>query len=122
MIFIKGKVYRVVNGNCETCAMDGNLGCEGAINYCSSNTCLEEVLLRKVEVFKYIRNSQPGQLRKTHDGYAVLHQFGCDYEEFESGVGNFSTAIIEREGGTIENVPVELIRFVREGETDASNL
>ncbi len=44
-------------------------------------------------------------------GEAIFHQFGVDYEEFESGPGNFSTAIIELPDGTVKNVPVENIEF-----------
>ena len=45
-------------------------------------------------------------------GEALFHQFGVDYEEFESGAGNFSTAIIELEDGTIKSIPVENIKFI----------
>jgi hypothetical protein len=44
-------------------------------------------------------------------GEAIFHQFGCNYEEFESGPGNFSTAIIELPDGTVLNIPVEDIAF-----------
>lgn len=40
-----------------------------------------------------------------------FHQWGVNYEEFESGPGNFSTAIVEMPDGTIKNWPAELIRF-----------
>lgn len=45
-------------------------------------------------------------------GEAAFHQFGCDYEEFESGPGNFSTAIVEWPDGTVENVRADRIRFI----------
>jgi hypothetical protein len=35
-----------------------------------------------------------------------------NYEEFESGAGNFSTAIVEWPDGRIDNVPVKHIRFI----------
>jgi len=44
---------------------------------------------------------------------ATFHEFGCDYEEFENGSGNFSTAIVEKDDGTVKNVPVERIRFLK---------
>lgn len=31
----------------------------------------------------------------------TFHGFGVDFEEFDNGPGNFSTAIIERDNGTI---------------------
>lgn len=45
-------------------------------------------------------------------GEATFHQFGVCYDEFESGPGNYSTAIVEWPDGRIENVPVHLIKFV----------
>ena len=41
----------------------------------------------------------------------LFHEFGLNYTEFESGPGNFSTAIVELEDGKIINVPVETIVF-----------
>jgi len=49
----------------------------------------------------------------------VFHAFGVNYEEFETGPGNYSTAIIELPDGTIKNIPVENIKFV---ESDKDNL
>lgn len=49
---------------------------------------------------------------------ATFHQFGTGYEELETGVGSYSTALVEKENGTIASVPAEHIRFlpeVREG-------
>jgi len=43
---------------------------------------------------------------------ALFHEFGSDIEEFDNGVGTFSTAIVEYEDGTIDNITVELIRFL----------
>ena len=47
-------------------------------------------------------------------GEAEFHAFGVDYEEFESGPGNFSTAIIELDNGSILNIPVDRIKFIKE--------
>lgn len=49
-------------------------------------------------------------------GEAIFHQFGCDYEEFVSGAGHFTTAIIEWPDGTVNNVPVDHIRFIDQSE------
>ena len=43
---------------------------------------------------------------------AKFHQFGSAYEEFESGPGNYTVAIIEMADGTIQSVPPTDIRFV----------
>ena len=67
--------------------------------------------LRQVQVYKYERKQGNIHFDKVENGTAIFHGFGVDYEEFETGPGNFSTAIIERDDGSVENVPVELIRF-----------
>jgi len=56
----------------------------------------------------------PGQTRGVpqEKGIATFHQFGVAYEEFDNGPGNYSTAIVEWADGTVENVPVERIRFI----------
>ncbi len=70
--------------------------------------------MKKVKVFKYEKRSEPGQFHfdKVEDGTAQFHQWGLNYEEFENGAGNYSSAIIERDDGTIENVPAEMIQFI----------
>lgn len=45
-------------------------------------------------------------------GEATFHQFGVDYEEFETGPGNFTTAIVEWPDGRVESVAVNRVRFV----------
>lgn len=37
---------------------------------------------------------------------------GVDFEEFETGAGNYTVAVIERPGGTVELLPVHHIRFL----------
>jgi hypothetical protein len=39
--------------------------------------------------------------------------FGVDYDERHEGVGNFSTAIIEMDDGTVRNIYVERIKFLQ---------
>ena len=64
-------------------------------------------MTRPVMVFKYDQNRT-----KIEDGFAVFHQFGSDFEDYgEYGPANFSTAIIEREDGTIETTAPDLIKF-----------
>ncbi len=46
-------------------------------------------------------------------GEAYFHQWGSDYAEFESGAGNYTTAIIELDDGQIKNIPAEHIRFIK---------
>lgn len=70
-------------------------------------------MTRRVMVFKWIRpNAKYNALYdKVEVGAGNFHQFGTDYEEFETGPANFSTAIVEMPDGNVVNVPVEMIRF-----------
>lgn len=61
--------------------------------------------------------NEMGTYVKVFKGSAVFHQFGVDYEEFETGPGNYSTAIIELPDGSVKNVPVEHIAFRGGNET-----
>jgi len=45
-------------------------------------------------------------------GLARFHQWGVDYEEFESGPGNYTVAIVEYENGTVEGVRVDMMKFI----------
>ena len=67
---------------------------------------------RRVKVFKFETINGLKSSKKVEYGFAFFHQWGSDYQEFESGAGNYSTAIIERDNGTVENVPVYLIKFI----------
>jgi hypothetical protein len=44
-------------------------------------------------------------------GTGIFRKWGCDYQEFESGPGNYSTAIVEMEDGSVLNVSADLIEF-----------
>ena len=73
----------------------------------------------RVKVFK--REMQPYdesagyKYATVDDGEATFLEFGVNYEEFESGAGNFSTAIIMRDDGTIDMVQATMIQFIEEG-------
>ncbi len=55
---------------------------------------------------------KPGRFVKEKVGEAWFHQWGIDYEEFDTGPGNFSVAIIELDDGTIKNIPAEQVKFL----------
>lgn len=65
---------------------------------------------RKVAVYKWYRE-KGNYFSKFPDGNGIFLQFGIDYQELDNGVGTFSTVIIERPDGSIENLPVELVAF-----------
>ena len=66
---------------------------------------------RKVVVYEFKRVKGQTYFDKVCVGHGLFHQFGVDYEEFETGPGNFSTAIVEMSDGSIKNIPVELVMF-----------
>ena len=66
---------------------------------------------RKVVVYEYQRPGGQNHYDKVCVGNGIFHQFGINYEEFETGVGEFTTAIVEMPDGTVKNVPIELIVF-----------
>lgn len=70
---------------------------------------------RRVSVFEYTRPKDAKYdepYSKTLVGIGEFQQYGSDYEEFESGPGNFTTAIVEMPDGTVVNVAVDLIQFM----------
>lgn len=50
--------------------------------------------------------------RLVDDGTAIFHQFSQDYEEFESGAGNYAVAIVERDDGSVQMVRADRIKFI----------
>ena len=69
-------------------------------------------MTRYVDWWEIERDEEgPSLYKRALKGQAIFHQFGVDYEEFETGPGNYSTAIIELPDGTVRNIPVENIAF-----------
>ena len=69
--------------------------------------------MKRIEIYKYMKDENPPhKLKLVFDTFGEFHQWGCDYEEFEEGPGNYSTAIVELADGTIRNVPVEMVKFI----------
>jgi len=66
---------------------------------------------RKVVIYEYKKAKGQTHFEKVSVGHGLFHQFGMDYEEFENGTGNYSTAIVEMPDGEVKNIPVELIVF-----------
>ena len=72
--------------------------------------------MNRVKVKKWIQiNNGKGHYdhsEKIADGEAEFCAWGVDCQDFEHGAGTFSTAIIKRDDGSIENVHCELIQFI----------
>ena len=47
---------------------------------------------------------------------ATFETWGSDYEEFDSGAGNFTTAIVSLNDGTVKQLLPTDIQFINEGE------
>jgi hypothetical protein len=69
--------------------------------------------MRKVECTR-IKYEWEGGNRKTIETKVdgLFHQWGSEYEEFETGAGNYSVALIELDDGTIEAFLPQLIKFI----------
>ena len=65
---------------------------------------------RKVKVYKWGKTEDNTFGEKVPGYIAIFHAWG--YKELENGTGNFSTAIIEKVDGSVDNIPVELIVFI----------
>ncbi len=70
--------------------------------------------MKKVRYFEWNYNKETKKRTRDFVGEAIFHAFGCSFHEFESGAGNFSTALIELEDGSILNIAVEYIQFIKE--------
>lgn len=71
-------------------------------------------MTNKVKVFKWGKKQEDGRsyLAKVDNGEGTFCAWGSDFEERGNGIGTYSTAIIKRADGTIENVPVEMVQFL----------
>lgn len=73
--------------------------------------------MRRVRTFKWVeRIKEDGGFEKKYhekvfdrDGW--FHTFGVSYDDTGNGVGNYSTAIIEFDDGTVEDFSVNDIQF-----------
>ena len=70
-------------------------------------------MLRSVRIYKYEKQEGGNRYERVFDCYGTFHQFGVDYEEFETGPGNYSTAIVELTDGSVRNVPVAMVEFMQ---------
>lgn len=74
--------------------------------------------MRKVQVNTQVRSTKEQRdatgcgmwLPKTFEG--LFHEWGVNYEEFETGPGNFTVAIVELEDGTVDTFPAHQIKFI----------
>ena len=68
--------------------------------------------MRKVKVFQRVNIPGTTKWETVERGTAKFHQFGVDYEEFEAGTGNYTTAVIEWPDGKVEMVRADMVQFL----------
>ena len=68
-------------------------------------------MTRAVTLYKWQQIEGSPKFEKAPDGRGTFHQFGSDFEEFDTGPANFTTAIVETPDGLVRNIPVDLIKF-----------
>lgn len=80
--------------------------------------------MRCVRVYKQERRERtPEQLKetprlyyyeRTFDYVGTFAGYGLDIEEYENSIASYTCAIVEKDDGTVDLVPVRLIEFVQE--------
>ena len=69
--------------------------------------------MRKVRILIYNYNNEDEIERIPTNKCGLFHQWGIDFEELgDAGVGNYTTAVVELEDGTIETPPANQIQFM----------
>ncbi|MGB1303999.1 hypothetical protein [Pseudoalteromonas marina] len=68
--------------------------------------------MSKVKILKYVVKEGKNYAERVFDYDATFCEWGCDFEGFENNAGNYSTAIVKRSNGQVENVPAGLVKFV----------
>lgn len=83
--------------------------------------------MRTVNLFHFVRPEGPKRSNSYHDNIhqvrvvqttGLFHGWGADYEEFETGPGNYTVAIVELPDGSIVTPIPENIEFVDEEELE----
>lgn len=66
----------------------------------------------KISEFSWRTQEGTGCWEKEFTNEGVFHQWANAYEEFETGAGNYTVALIELENGEIESVLPMNIKFI----------
>lgn len=67
-----------------------------------------------IEFWQYEKEEGTGTFVKGATQCGKFHQFGCNFEEFEDGPGNYTTCIIEKDDGQLVNIPVDQCRLIND--------
>ena len=69
---------------------------------------------RKVRIYKKVWSDKTKRYETVEDGYGIFHEFGVNYDELETGPGNFTVGVIELPNGKVELIYVDFFEFVIE--------
>lgn len=75
-----------------------------------SNSPVANLRLVMVQIYDEQPGPTHGELINHYQAH--FHAWGVNHEVYETGPGNYSTAIVERSDGTIRMVSADLIRFL----------
>ena len=68
---------------------------------------------RKVQVYETVYSKEENkQIKTLKDEVFSFHKWGAEYEEFETGAGNYTVAILEKENGDITTYFAHQIKFI----------
>jgi len=67
--------------------------------------------MRKVNILQWKR-LESGALEKASGEVGYFHEWGTDFEEFESGPAQFTVAIVEKKDGSVVMVAADMIQFI----------
>jgi len=69
----------------------------------------------RVKVSKYHQTPGENYCHMVSNGEGTFQGWGVDFQQGPDGsIGNFTTAIVLRDNGKVENQPVELIQFIED--------
>lgn len=68
--------------------------------------------MRQVKVFKY-NVDKDNKYKRSEHAIASFHSYGLNYYECQAGIGHETTAIVEYDNGVVENVPLDMIQFIK---------
>ncbi|MFK3794763.1 hypothetical protein [Pseudomonas sp. NPDC088444] len=68
--------------------------------------------MRPVMTMKALHDDRGRRTGLEDSAEGKFHGWGVEYEEFESGPGNYTVAIVEMADGKVQTLPPFLIRFI----------
>ena len=70
-------------------------------------------MVNPVKVFEWKQVKGERHYEKVDAGTGEFCEWGCDYEEFETGAGNYSIAIVKMPDGTVKTPRADMVEFIQ---------